>query len=345
MDDEKPNAQGTARHVTQTPSTDTSFRTNPSTQEQQTLVASESMLLAARPDSSPQSREGHLSSEHFHQSSAASAVQGSRYSAVSGSGPTTNPSVLTSGGPSHYTPVSESDSRSFTIASEKDDPHSGSIWPQYLSIAGIVAALAASIGVVVYKLRPESADTLYTNIMQAVESGDDMRLLDASGAVEDFIHRFPDDERFTEIKALADEAELLRRVRIVQRKASRSGGLNELSAAEQGFLECMQTRNQDYQRGQEKLTAFIQLFSLERLSATDARLVELAQHAKQMAASIPIAKDPAAKGQLETLIQAAESSLSTEKLVAFYRNILLLYEDKPWAKDQVARIKQRLEPR
>jgi hypothetical protein len=56
-----------------------------------------------------------------------------------------------------------------------------------------------------------------------------------------------------------------------------------------------------------------------------------------------LAKDPLAKAQLAELIQTAEKAMTPENLQRFYENVTMLYADKPWAKEQIARIRKKLE--
>lgn len=314
-------------------SKDSATKQSDDTHEQQTLVASPSMLRRSILTGKENPHDSELSSEHI--------AGPETHRGRSG---VTNPSVMTSGGPSHYTPVSESDPKSFTIAASPTHDSEHWDWGQILSIAGMVLALVGSVALVWWKLQPRSAEEIYAQITSEVDSGDDARLLGSSDLVDEFLARFPDDERSEDIKALKDEADLIRRVKILQRKAARSGGVNELSAAEQAFLDAIQARNEDFQLGQLKLAAMISLFSMDgNLDRNDARLLELAQYAKNAGSAVKIANDPLAKAQLEGMIQNAELAMSSENLKRFYNNVLMLYADKAWAKDQIIRIRKKLE--
>jgi serine/threonine protein kinase len=304
------------------------------THEQQTLVASPSMLRKAALTGKGAGKESELSSELLSPNAETSLVGGR----------VTNPSVITSGGPSHYTPVSESDVTSYTIASSSAAHDDRWDLTQYLSIIGIVLAFFGSIGFVWWKLQPQSADEMYANIMTAVSSGDESSLLNITDDLTEFMERFPADERSIDIQALKDEADLIRRVKLLQRKAARAGGVNELSAAEQAFLDAIQTRSQDFQQGQMKLAAMISVFSIDNLDPSDQRLVELAQYARKVGAAVNLTKDPIAKAQLDVMIQSAEKAMSPERLKQFYDHVLMLYADKPWAKEQIDRIRKKQQP-
>lgn len=250
---------------------------------------------------------------------------------------------LSSGGPSHYTPVSEVSNAPFELERSNADEPTESAWLQYLSIGGIVALLIGSIAFGWVMLQPRDADDIYETIMFAVDSGEDEQILASKGDIEEFLNRFPDDERSQDIQSLSDELELTRWTRVLKRRASREGGQNELTAIEQAFLDCMQARGQDFQEASRKLEAFLKVFGpLEDLSRNEQRLVELAQFASEMGQSLD-RKESVAASQLVTLVRSAEASLKGAKLKQYYRDILLLYSDKPWAREQIARIEAKLD--
>ncbi len=252
---------------------------------------------------------------------------------------------LSSGGPSHYTPITEKDTETYTFSSPAPEQEAQIDWLHYGSMAGIVALLLGCVGFGWWMLRPRSANDIYAEVIVAVQSGDDGQLLAARGLIDEFLTRFPDDERHEELQDHAHEAELTRRTRLLQRRASRQGGVNELSAIEQAFLDCMQQRTQDVGLGQEKLLAFLTVFgSLENLPSSERHLVELAQFAFRADADSKPKPVPAAALQLEKLIQSAEKSLSTARLKGYYQNLLLLYGDKPWAEEQMNRVRKKLSP-
>lgn len=244
-------------------------------------------------------------------------------------------------GPSRYTPVTAASESPFTL-SEAHDEQPEHAWIQYVSVAGMLVLLAGAIGFGWWMLQPLPADRLYEEIMQASDSGDVGQLFTVKSEIDEFLKRFPDDERSNEVLVLSEELELARSSNNLQRKASRRGQ-QEMTAVEQAFLDCMQARSQDWQLAQAKLAAFVDVFgSLENLPRGEQKLVDLARYAmKQSESGVMADVSPAAK-QLETVIRAAETSLSPVQLQAYYRDVLLLYADKPWASEQIKRIRDKL---
>ncbi|MEZ6077180.1 MAG: hypothetical protein R3C56_16385 [Pirellulaceae bacterium] len=180
--------------------------------------------------------------------------------------------------------------------------------------------------------------------MLAVASGEDSQLLESSAAVDEFLERFPNDQRSSELQLLSDEVELSRQARILQRRASRSGGMESLSAIEQGFLQCVKLLGQDNELAQQKLTSFIDIFgNLEELPRDEKKLVRLADYALRAGATSLQKETPAAAVQLQNLIESSERSMSPENLNRFYYDLLSLYGELPWAKPQMDRIREKLE--
>lgn len=266
------------------------------------------------------------------------AISGEFQSHVSSSAP------LSSGGPSHFTPISDLPAKTTAFGIEPDVTTDQFDWVHYSSIVGIVVLLASCIGLGWWMLRPLSSNQLYQQIMLAVASGDDAQLLQSSDAVDEFLERFPSDERSAELQSLSDEVELSRQSRILQRRASRSGGMESLSAIEQGFLQCVKLLGQDNDLAQRKLTSFIDVFGkLEELPRDDRKLVRLADFALRAGATSLQHEPPAAAVQLQKLIDTAEESMSSANLSRFYDDLLSLYGELPWAKPQMDRIREKLE--
>ncbi len=250
----------------------------------------------------------------------------------------------TSGGPSHYTPVEEAESRPYSFPEDESEPGPSVDWLQVGSIAGIIATLLACIGAGWYMLQPGSADSLYDTIQQAAESGDDSQLSGVGDEIDSFLERFPDDDRSIELQALRDEMELGRWTRVLQRKASRVGGEGSLSALEQAFLDCMEIRQRDVDMAEPQLRAFLAVFgAVENLPPKQRRYVELAEFALRIGSARQETQVPPAAADLAKLIQSADKALSGDELETYYKDLMTLYGDKPWASEQMVRLKRKLE--
>lgn len=244
--------------------------------------------------------------------------------------------------PSHFTPV-EHDIKTTKLGFDAPEQSASVDWLHFASVAGMIAALIATLWLGWWLLRPDSADQLYRQVVAAVDTGDEGQLMQVSGTIEEFLDRFPEDVRSPEMQALANEVELTRWTRILQRRAARTGGLESLTAVEQGFLDCMKLMSQDRQRAELKLAAFVDVFG-ERadLPRDEKKLVRLAEYALKSGERVAKDSQPVAAEQLEKLIESAEESLTAEQLQPYYENLLLLYGDKPWAAGQMERLRKNL---
>jgi serine/threonine protein kinase len=251
---------------------------------------------------------------------------------------------ITSGGPSHFTPIGDKPTKTTSFDSDDEEQQPAIDWLHYGSVAGLVCLLLGCIGLGWWLLRPASANYLYDEVSAAVASGDDAQLLQASGLIDEFLTRFPDDERSAELQALSDEVELARWSKVLQRRASRSGGAENLSVIEQGFLQGVQLLSEDSQAAQFKLAAFVEIFGGQTdLARNDQRLVDLAQYALRVGTTRVKMEVPASAVELQNLISSAEASMTSTQLTAFYRNLINLYGDLPWAKEHIERIRTLLE--
>ncbi len=251
---------------------------------------------------------------------------------------------ITSGGPSHFTPIGDKPARTTTFGAEEEDDTPQIDWIHYGSVAGLIALLVGCIGLGWWLLRPQSANSLYEDVASAVASGDDAQLLQASGLIDEFLTRFPNDERSAELQSLSDEVELARWTRILQRRASRIGGTDSLSAIEQGFLQGVTLLPKDSALAQQKLSAFVQVFgAIQGLPRDEKRLVNLAEYALRAGSTRLTSDVPVSAKQLQELIEAAQATLPPEQLKSYYQSLLTLYGELPWANEHIERIRKLME--
>ncbi len=241
----------------------------------------------------------------------------------------------------HFKDVKDKDFRSPYGSPANVDMHRYD-WLHYASIVGMIILLVAAIGYGWWMLQPASADDLYNVIAAASDADDENELLAITSQISEFLARFPTDPRHAEVQTIADETELTRVTRILERRVTNSAGMSELSLIEQAFLESMQARAKNSQEGREKIAVFLKVFGPLDLNAKDGRLVKLAEFAAQASPKRRTAA-PASE-ELEKLVRGAEEQLRGAELNAYYRNLLLLYDGKPWATEQLARIRARIAP-
>ncbi|MDX1929543.1 MAG: serine/threonine-protein kinase [Pirellulaceae bacterium] len=241
---------------------------------------------------------------------------------------------------SRFTQVTDSDVRASVFGTAADTHTQQSDWIQYASIATLIGVLLFSIASAWWMFRPASADQLFEDISAQLDSNDDEAIAAARPMINEFLERFPEDKRRAEIQAIADDDDLTRAFVALKRRAARKG--ESLSALDQGFLDCLEARQRNPDEYQRKLESFITVFGkLDGLSIIEKRLVELAIYASKTQPTLKL-EIPPATTQLEKLIRSAEAELSGKELINYYKSLLELYAGKPWAAEQLVRIRERI---
>jgi len=231
---------------------------------------------------------------------------------------------------SHFTTVEEEQSE---IASELPKENLGRI----LTIAALIGGLLLVIAVGIFFMLPASADTLHGRIEEAAASGEMKDLVYARDDIEEFLDRFPDDERADEVNDLY--------MKIKNRHISNSFGGNRSrslaaeSPAEQLYEEAMDLAATDPQKATAKLQAIIDVFGNdESESATLA--VELSKsQLKDLERKVRVQRERKL-AVIQARIKAADELEETDAAAAkrIRAGLLVLYGDEPWAKEALAGI-------
>lgn len=245
-------------------------------------------------------------------------------------------------GQTHFTIVEEDDRRRasqlVTHAEDKND------WVHWISIGALVVALVGCVYAIFHFTRPSSSDSLHAQIQTALESGDDSQLLDLESVIEELETRYPDDPKLKEYEPLKFDIELLRSTKSLQRKARMEGSALQLDPIEQAFLDCVQARAINDSEALTKIDAMLAVFSEPKgLSRKQQKLIELAAHMKEQVLKAPSDRTHPAAEMLQDQMRWASVELPKELQVRFYKGIIELYQDKPWAKDMVLKAKMSLE--
>jgi hypothetical protein len=247
-------------------------------------------------------------------------------------------------------PAPPRDSRFTTVAearrSLQEEP--ANAWLVALQLGSLLAAIAALVAGGWWLTRPPSADELFLEIANHVDAGGEQDLRPVSAEIADFLARYPDDSRASEVSAYAQELELHQMERRLRVRARLTGSPESHPVATVfnmavGYLEA------DPVRAAAMLEDLLTLYPREgkaKAGLTDEQQAYLtlaereleklreriADESKQMA---PLLRDRLlAAGRLE------ESS--PEQALAMYRAIVSLFEDQAWAAEMVAEARQRV---
>ncbi len=267
-------------------------------------------------------------------------VQGEQSNQISPSITGEFPSGIGSIGNTSFTEVDDDvrtrSSVSFHTLEEKE---STSHW---IAIGTLAVLLLGCIGFLIYMLQGPSANRLHAEIQQAIAANDEDEWLALEDVAVRFKERFPNDPRVEDAEAVIQEAEAIRTVRQLQRKARR-GNADQLEAIEQAYLECLNAQSIGVTAATQKLEAFLVMFENdESLSDRSRVYVTQAKRAlEEIYASRKVNQNQASKS-LKEQMDWADSHLSSSAKAKWLRAMVELFSDKPWAKELVERAKKEL---
>ncbi|MDZ4656456.1 MAG: serine/threonine-protein kinase [Bythopirellula sp.] len=208
-------------------------------------------------------------------------------------------------------------------------------------------------------LRPATADELFTKITTTIDSeGDaDLRLIEAE--LMEFMKRFPEDSRATELTGYVDQLEFQRLQRQARTRSKVLGGKN-LDPIEQLYLNALAVAETDPVKSQATLSDLIDLYDPlgvtvdgkvatgnDRSALTEENrkwLVLARQELKKLndkLADDAKAQLPSVQERLAAAGVVARNRPAQAKLM--YQAIIRLYGNEPWAGDAVAQARAALD--
>ncbi len=232
----------------------------------------------------------------------------------------------------HFQTVSESDRRPgfFQSAASDNEAH----WQRHLAVAAMIGILLLGGGLVVFALRPPTADQLY---QAAIADGD-------RGAMMAFTNRYPDDPRYDEVLNLYMQDQLAGQLKRL--KTQQKLGLTPLRAFEAGFLAALEEQDQQPAESVERLKQWLVVYDSpeSELNPNLGRLIELARHQqRQLADRAPaIIIDPRAEemiAEIRSLVDQSDSEQARKKL----NGIIETFRPLDWAKPAVAEAVRQLQ--
>ncbi|AMV32821.1 Serine/threonine-protein kinase PrkC [Pirellula sp. SH-Sr6A] len=268
-------------------------------------------------------------------------VQPSMPQSPSHAGIPERPSGIDFIGKTSFTEVNDDDRRrsatTFQAPVEEKSP-----WGHWVAIGTLAAALIGCIGLLIYMLQAPSADTLYKPVAIAIQQDEEELWLDAEDFAIRFRELYPNDERIGDIEGAIQEAESIRSIRQLQRKARR-GITDQLSAIEQAYLECVKAQGLGSQEAGAKLEAFLVLFGAD--TSLSPREQTLVTHAKksldELRASQKVTANEAYTA-LKEKMDWADTHLTAVAKAKWLQSMTELFGDKAWAKELLRRAKDEL---
>lgn len=210
----------------------------------------------------------------------------------------------------------------------------------------LLGGLAVLIfGAVVYYMIPQSAATLYDKIETAAAAKDSSELLSVQIEIEEFLKRFPTDDRADEVQNYADEVALLRARRRFEtnaRKAKRSGVVDP---AAEFYLQAIDAAEEDPQQAIFLLESLVGLYESQTDPTKDTlAMVELAKDEIERLELRVKADTKRHRDFIEGRLAEAKS-LESSNLAgarAIWNSVFELYKNRADVKDLVANARQEL---
>jgi len=197
-----------------------------------------------------------------------------------------------------------------------------------------------------YMLQPPSADSLHRRIQRQTEGESAEALLQAEDDIRQFLARFPHDPRSERLKDYALQIDMSHLERRLERQANGVKMQTPLSPVERTYLDALSTARLDPEAGIAKFQAMIDLFqSPSDVSGPTWHCIQLAkrrlsefrrQYEAQSQEQLPLVE--------ERISRADELRKSDPKAAkAMYEAVIVLYQNKAWAKGVVQRARAALE--
>jgi hypothetical protein len=242
----------------------------------------------------------------------------------------------------------------FTTIEEEEARRAAQHRRSWLVLAGQLAVLAAVLagmgGVAYYLSRPRSADELYQKITSRPNIDNPDSLTSVSNEIDEFVKRYPNDPRASEMRGYQGQVALLRLERRLQHSPSDIADPS-LLPIEQMYLRAMSRAKESPEEAATKLQALIDLHPpgarLDAGHGADERSAAVVQRAQRRLDVIRAEIAEQTERERVALVErmAAAGRLADAKpqaAAAMYRAIVELYGESAWAKEIVAEAQRRL---
>ena len=230
-------------------------------------------------------------------------------------------------------PVTQSTQYTEVAASDRREPLvEEDATPAWVMAAMIVVGIAA-IGTVLYFVtRPPSADKLYRQIVAAENEPE--KLSGSGHLIDDFLERFPDDDRADEVAELKRQLKRQRMQRKFERRARRLGDVDQLQPIERAYLSILRVMAEDPERALVLTNALLTLYEVD--PPPDDRVRECLElvriqrdELEQRVRRLTVSEVAALRSRMEAIAKIEKES--PEKAVGMYRSLIELYRQRPWA--------------
>jgi serine/threonine protein kinase len=239
-------------------------------------------------------------------------------------------------GVTRFTVVEENERRRATLSEHVEELPNP--WAHNFSIGALILLLVGSLSAIYIFTRPQSADQLYQQLSQAIESTNPDDLFDVEPMLEQFSELYPNDSRQSDFDSIRQDIQQQKALRRLERRARISSVRSDLDPLEQAFMDSMKAREEDTDVAAKKLRALLTIYSdPATLTERQQQLVAMAENALEEIQKGIEQKTHPATDALNERIDWATKNLSEDMQKAFFQSVIELYADKSWAKSAVAR--------
>ena len=208
----------------------------------------------------------------------------------------------------------------------------------------LAIALLLISAVAWYLLQPPPADQLHQQIM-AASGGDEQRLLEIENEVAEFLKHYPDDPRAQSVRDIKQQLQILHLERRAKSQARMLNKRYPNSPVGHEYMAAIELADTAPEKAAERLQSIIDLYHQPGqpqsvsvfLDAATRHLPRIERQIKELAEE----KVPLLEKRLQEAIEAVPQN--PQKAREICRAIVVLYQDKPWAKDVVLRAQETLD--
>ncbi len=245
--------------------------------------------------------------------------------------------------PTYYTAVDNDHRR---LQSITDEPPTESIWNRVGVVVCLLGLIVTLFSVVWHLRQPPTADQLYAEIELALDS-DSRQLFHIEDAVQSFMARFPDDERYEAICEINEDIDLQRLERQLEVTARLRNAARFLAPVEQATVDAIRQETLNPETAASSFAAIIAVFDTDPdATAREKKCIRLARrHLQQLNTRFQRHAETAVEA-LNSRLNVGIETIKTDpvKGTRMLNGIIHLYQDKPWASRVVSEARAALDP-
>ncbi|MFW6168948.1 MAG: protein kinase domain-containing protein [Planctomycetota bacterium] len=217
--------------------------------------------------------------------------------------------------------------------------------PLWRKVLPVLAAVLLLIAAITYFSLPATADSLYREIMAVAADGEPSDLVKVESEIDEYLERFPETEKYGEVRELRRELDLYRLEKQYERRARLRRNTEDLGPVERAYIDATRLATRAPLAAAEQLRAIVDVYSGADISDEDRRCLELAREQRR---DLEKKSRELFDDELEVLhgrldAAAAMADENPDRARALREGIVALYRAKSWAQPAVKRAQAALQ--